>query len=91
MLYVRAQDTPSAEVLREKPRVAEEKTKWFQDHDQHAGNLYGLLPLALGMPGALTTSIGIPINSCCEGRSVSCTLGYWKTESRWSTRTDKRC
>ena len=27
MLYVRAQDTPSAEVLRDRPRIAEEKTR----------------------------------------------------------------
>ena len=57
MLYVRAQDTPSAEVLRDKPRIAEEKARWLQDHDKHGGNLYGILPLALGMPMALTDHI----------------------------------
>ena len=88
MLYVRAQDTPSAEVLRDRPRVAEE----IQDHDKHGASSTAFCRWpSVCLRQLPTTSIGIPRNRCCEGRSVSCTLGYWKTESRWSTRTDKRC
>ena len=57
LLYVPPKDTPSAEVLRDKPRVVEEKAKWLQNHDRGGGNLYGILPLAVGMPVELTDHI----------------------------------
>ena len=50
-----AKDRPSTLVLNEKPNITEEKTKWLQRHDKECGDLYGLVPLALGLPMAVLT------------------------------------
>eukprot|EP00438_Fugacium_kawagutii_P033974 Skav228932 [mRNA] locus=scaffold2181:248822:258688:+ [translate_table: standard] len=45
-----AQDTASANVLQEKPDLAAEKVQWLQRHDKECGELYGMLPVCIGMP-----------------------------------------
>ena len=61
-----AEDRASAEVLAEKPRLDEDKVAWLQRHDREAGDLYGALPLCIGMPVAATDS---PLGSR-EGRAA---------------------
>ena len=41
-------------MLAEKPRLDEDKVTWLQRHDREAGDLYGTLPLCIGMPVAAT-------------------------------------
>ena len=41
-------------MLAEKPRLDEDKVTWLQRHDREAGDLYGTLPLCIGMPAAAT-------------------------------------
>ena len=57
LAYVTAKDTPSAAVLSEKPDLVRDKRQWLQRHDRECGDLYGVLPLAVGMPMALTDHI----------------------------------
>ena len=45
-----ARDMASAAVLREKGDLKEEKLVWLQRHDKECNGLYGVLPLAIGMP-----------------------------------------
>ena len=45
-----ARDKASATVLQEKPDLAAEKLQWLQRHDKECGELYGMLPLCVGMP-----------------------------------------
>ena len=45
-----ARDKASANVLVEKPDLQGEKVKWLTRHDKECGGLYGMLPLAIGMP-----------------------------------------
>ena len=45
-----ARDIASAAVLREKNNLQEEKLVWLQRHDKECSGLYGVLPLAVGMP-----------------------------------------
>lgn len=45
-----AKDIASASVLQEKPDLAAEKVQWLQRHDKECGELYGMLPLCVGMP-----------------------------------------
>ena len=52
-----AKDTPSLEALREKPGIAAERLKWLQRHDRERGDLYGMLPLVVGMPVSVTGHI----------------------------------
>ena len=52
-----AKDCPSSAVLSEKPNIVEEKLGWLQRHDKDCGSLYGMLPLVVGMPVALTDHI----------------------------------
>ena len=57
MVYVPARDTPTPEALRERPDLPQQKMAWLQRHDKESGNLYGFLPIAEGMPVALTDHI----------------------------------
>ena len=57
MVYVPARDTPTPEALRERPDLPQQKMAWLQRHDKESGDLYGFLPLAEGMPVALTDHI----------------------------------
>ena len=52
-----AKDKPNARVLNEKPNILEEKVIWLQTHDKDCSGLYGMLPLAKGMPVALTDHV----------------------------------
>ena len=56
-VYVAAKDTPSNGVLREKPGIIAEKAEWLKRSGRECGDLYGMLPLVLGMPMALTDHI----------------------------------
>ena len=49
-----AKDKPSNKVIAEKPNLEEEKKSWLTRHDRDAGDLYGVLPLAKGLPVVLT-------------------------------------
>ena len=67
-----AKDRPSTEVLNEKPNITEGKVIWLQRHDKDCGTLYGLLPLARGLPVALTDHVDrSPEKSLLRGR-----IGY---------------
>ena len=44
-------------MLNEKPNILEEKKIWLQRHDKDCSGLYGMLPLAKGMPVALTDHV----------------------------------
>ena len=57
LTYVVAKDTPTAEALRERPDLPARKFEWIQRHDRESGDLYGIVPLARGMPVALTDHI----------------------------------
>ena len=52
--YSIAEDLASAAVLAEKPHLEEDKVKWLQRRDRESGNLYGTLPLCIGMPVSAT-------------------------------------
>ena len=56
-LYSVARDVPSADALRESPNIRSKKREWLQRHDRECGDLYGMLPLAVGMPVAMTDHI----------------------------------
>ena len=45
-------------MLAEKPHLEEDKVKWLQRHDRESGNLYGTLPLCVGMPVSATDHLG---------------------------------
>ena len=49
-----AKDHASQVVIAEKPNLKEEKTRWLTRHDRDCNGLYGMLPLAKGMPVVLT-------------------------------------
>ena len=49
-----AKDHPCTEVLNEENNITEEKVKWLTWQDKACGDLVGLLPLAVGLPVALT-------------------------------------
>ena len=57
LTYVIAKDTPTAEALRERPDLPACKFEWIQRHDRESGDLYGIVPLARGMPVTLTDHI----------------------------------
>ena len=49
-----AKDHTCTEVLNGKENITEEKVKWLTWQDKACGDLVGLLPLAIGLPVALT-------------------------------------
>jgi len=57
IVYSVAKDTPSQDALRERPGLTADKVIWLQRHDRESGDLYGMLPLILKMPVALTDHI----------------------------------
>eukprot|EP00959_Pyramimonas_sp_CCMP1952_P171079 3574568-Pyramimonas_sp.AAC.1 len=57
MVHVPARDTPTPDALRERPDLPQQKLAWLQRHDKESGDLYGFLPIAEGMPVALTDHI----------------------------------
>ena len=52
-----AKDMAEAKALQAEDCSKEAKRKWLQYHDRHTGDLCGLLPLAIGMPVALTDHV----------------------------------
>ena len=54
LTWSKAHDIASSTVLSEKPNILEEKLQWLKRHDRDCGDLYGMLPLAKGLPVALT-------------------------------------
>ena len=44
----------SSNALKLRPDLADRRREWLQRNDAEAGKLYGILPLAIGMPVALT-------------------------------------
>ena len=45
-----AQDTPKHAEFQTRPYLQRDKEKWIHYHDKHCEKLYGMLPLALGLP-----------------------------------------
>ncbi len=56
--YVPAKDVPSTEALRERPDLPQGKLQWLQRHDRESGDLYGVVPLCVGMPVSCTDHVG---------------------------------
>ena len=63
-----AVDKASAEVLRQEPSTKQAKVKWLQYHDKDTGDLPGMLPLAIGLPVALTDHIDRGAKLLLRGR-----------------------
>ena len=57
MIYCPAKDTPSTEALRVRQDLATQKVSWLNRHDRESGDLYGMLPLMIGMPVAMTEHV----------------------------------
>ena len=70
-----ARDIASAAVLREKNNLQEEKLVWLQRHDKECSGLYGVLPLAVGMPVRATDHLDRQrgILKGCQGTIVGWT------------------
>ena len=49
-----AKDTPTLEAIQDKPRTAAEKLRWLSWHDGEMNDICGILPLAYGLPAAMT-------------------------------------
>ena len=45
-----AQDKPKHAEFQTKPYLQRDKEKWIHLHDKHCAKLYGMLPLAIGLP-----------------------------------------
>ena len=72
--YAVARDKPSTETLKKRPGSATEKLAWLQRHDRESGDLYGMLPLIIGAPYALTDHVDrLQKNSSSEGRLATYT------------------
>ena len=55
--WSQAKDFPFSAALSEKPCIVQEKLEWLKRHDRDCGDLYGMLPLAQGMPVVLADHI----------------------------------
>ena len=67
-----ARDTPSTEALRLRPDLPAQQISWLNRHDRESGNVYGVLPLLIGMPVAVTEHI----NRSYERGIVKGRVGY---------------
>ena len=82
--WSQAKDKPSSKVLSDKPNIVEEKVVWLNRHDKDCGDLYGMLPLAVGMPVALTDHLDRnPEKNLLRGR-----VGYVDS---WVLADDEEC
>ena len=54
LYYAVASDRISSRALQAKPDLPQDKLSWLKRHDKECGNLYGILPLCLGLPVAAT-------------------------------------
>ena len=57
LVYCPAKDTPSTEALRLRQDLPSQQIAWLNRHDRESGDLYGMLPLMIGMPVAVTEHI----------------------------------
>ena len=57
IIYCPAKDTPSTEALRVRPDLPAQNISWLNRHDRESCDLYGMLPLLIGMPVAVTEHI----------------------------------
>ena len=57
IVFCPAKDTPSAEDLRARPDLPAQKLNWLQRHDRESGDLYGMLPIIVGMTVAMSDHI----------------------------------
>ena len=57
IVYCPAKDTPSTEALRIRQDLPAQKVSWLNRHDRESGDLYGMLPLMIGMPVAVSEHI----------------------------------
>ena len=71
LVYCLAKDTQSTEALRLRQDFPSQQIAWLSRHDRESGDLYGMLPLMIGMPVAVTEHIQrsyesktIPQRSC---------------------------
>ena len=86
-----ARDKPSAETLKKRVSNASGKFAWLQRHDRESGDLYGMLPLFIGAPYALTDHLERnPESSSSEGRYAIYTASSWTHErpAAWNTASD---
>ena len=69
VFYAIASDRLSTRALQAKADIADEKLRWLQRHDRECGNLYGVLPLCLGLPVVATDHLdrGRKILRGCRG------------------------
>lgn len=72
LMYCPAKDTPSTEALRLRQYLPSQKLAWLNRHDRESGDLYGMLPLILGMPVAVTAHI----NRSNDKRILKGRVGY---------------
>ena len=54
LYYAIASDRISSRALQAKPDLQQDKLSWLKRHDKECGNLYGVLPLCLGLPVVAT-------------------------------------
>ena len=71
-MYCPAKDTPSTEALRLRQDLPSQNISWLNRHDRESGDLYGMLPLMIGMPVAVTEHI----NRSSENRILKGRVGY---------------
>ena len=75
LYYAVASDRISSRALQAKPDLQQDKLSWLQRHDKECGNLYGILPLCMGLPVAATDHLdrGRKILRGCRGYVVGWT------------------
>ena len=81
LTYVQAKDVATSSALRKRPDLVQKdcKTAWLQRHDRACGNLYGMLPLAIGMPVALTDHVDRSEKALLRGR-IGTVVGWLEDE-----------
>lgn len=72
IVYCPAKDTPSTEALRLRQDLPTQKVSWLNRHDRESGDLYGMLPLMIGMPVAVT----IHMNRSYDKRILKGRVGH---------------
>ena len=72
LVYCPAKDTPSTEALRLRQDLPSQKISWLNRHDRESGDLYGMLPLMIGMPVA----VAVHINRSYDKRILKGRVGY---------------
>ena len=72
IVYCPAKDTPSTEAMRLRQDLPAKKVSWLNRHDRESGDLYGMLPLMIGMPVAVTEHI----NRSYDKRLLKGRVGY---------------